>query len=168
MGGGTRTSETMIPPKLLVYRRALSDANLEALPATWRRKKSCGELFQKGYRVRQGHHRQEDGDKQPGPCHSVRSGLRVLLNWGKSVVIRVQTYVLVLWMLKHLTSVWFGLFCRNKLVVKHSEHLLVTLAGVKTHTHTHRRSCFAANTHSEGSVKLCKEARRQVSHCSAV
>lgn len=126
----------MIPPKLLVYRRTLSDANLETLPETWRRKKSCGELFQKGYRVRQGHHRQEDGDKQPGPCHSVRSGLRVLLNWGKSVVIRVQTCVLVLWMLKHLPSVLFGLFCRNKLVVKHSEHLFVTQTGVKKHTHT--------------------------------
>lgn len=161
----------MIPPKLLVYRRTLSDANLETLPETWRRKKSCGELFQKGYRVRQGHHRQEDGDKQPGPCHSVRSGLRVLLNWGKSVVIRVQTYVLVLWMWKHLPSVLFGLCCRNKLVAKRSEHLFTSCHTnwcKNTHAHTHTRSCFAANTHSEGSVKLCKETRRQVSHCSAV
>lgn len=100
-GGEERISETMIPPKLLVYRRTHSDANLETLPETWRRKKSCGELFQNGYRVRQGHHRQEERDRQPGPCHSVHSGLRVLLNWGKSVVISVQIYVLVMLMLKH-------------------------------------------------------------------
>ena len=147
----------MIPPKLLVYRRTHSDANLETLPETWRRKKSCSELFQNGYRVRQGHHRQEDRDKQPRPCHSVRSGLRVLLNWGKSVVIGVQIYVLVMLRLKYLPSIFF-----NKLVVKHSELLFAT------HTHARTRSCSAADTHSGGSVQLCKKTRRQLSHCSPV
>ncbi|TWW78960.1 Calcium-activated potassium channel subunit alpha-1 BK channel BKCA alpha [Takifugu flavidus] len=71
----------MIPPKLLVYRRTHSDANVEPLPETRRRKKSCGDLFQNGYRVRQGHHRQEDRDKRTGP-RPVRSALRVLFNWG--------------------------------------------------------------------------------------
>lgn len=124
----------MIPPKLLMYRRTHSDANLETLSETWRRKKSCGELFQNGYRVRQGHHRREDRAKHP---HSVRSGLRILLNWGKSVVIRVQIYVLVMLMLKHLPSVSsFFFFFLNKLLVKHSEHLFVTQTGPHTHTQT--------------------------------
>lgn len=88
-GGRNRVRETMIPPKLLVYRREHSDANLETLPETWRRKKSCSDLFQNGYRVRQGHHRQEDRDKQTGTCRSVLSALRVLSNWGKSVIVNV-------------------------------------------------------------------------------
>lgn len=75
----------MIPPKLLVYRRTHSDANVDTLPETWRRKKSCGDLFQNGYRVRQGHHRQEDRDKRTGPAP-----LRVLFNWGKSLIIGAQ------------------------------------------------------------------------------
>lgn len=75
----------MIPPKLLMYRRTHSDANLETLRETWRRKKSCGDLFQNGYRVRQGHHAQEEKERQAGPYHSVWSCLRILSNWGKGI-----------------------------------------------------------------------------------
>lgn len=72
--------------------RTATLANVETLPETRRRKKSCGDLFQNGYRVRQGHHRQEDRDKRTGP-RPVRSALRVLFNWGKSLIISVQIYV---------------------------------------------------------------------------
>ncbi|XP_035848519.1 calcium-activated potassium channel subunit alpha-1a isoform X35 [Sander lucioperca] len=72
----------MIPPKLLVYRRTQSDANSEIVRETWRRKKSCGDLFQNGYRVRQGHHGQEEKQRQTGLYHSVWSCLCILCNWG--------------------------------------------------------------------------------------
>lgn len=75
----------MIPPKLLVYRRTHSDANLDTLQETWRRKKSCGDLFQNGYRVRQGHHGQEEKERQTGLYHSLWTCLRILSNWGKGV-----------------------------------------------------------------------------------
>lgn len=75
----------MIPPKLLVYRRTLSDVNLDNLRETWRRKKSCGDLFHNGYRVRQGHHGQEEKGGRTGFYHSVWSCLHVLSNWGKSI-----------------------------------------------------------------------------------
>ncbi|XP_076747750.1 calcium-activated potassium channel subunit alpha-1a isoform X5 [Maylandia zebra] len=72
----------MIPPKLLVYRRTHSDVNLQTLQETWRRKKSCGDLFQNGYRVRQGHHGQEKKGSQTGLYYSVWSCLHILSNWG--------------------------------------------------------------------------------------
>lgn len=77
-------SKTMIPPKLLMDRRTHSDTNLDTLQERWRRKKSCGDLFQNGYRVRQGHHAHEDKGRQTGPYHSVWSCLCILSNWGKS------------------------------------------------------------------------------------
>lgn len=81
--------ETMIPPKLLVYRRTHSDVNLQTLQETWRRKKSCGDLFQNGYRVRQGHHGQEKKGSQTGLYYSVWSCLHILSNWGKSLRLSV-------------------------------------------------------------------------------
>ncbi|XP_063346910.1 calcium-activated potassium channel subunit alpha-1a isoform X8 [Pelmatolapia mariae] len=72
----------MIPPKLLVYRRTHSDVNLQTLQETWRRKKSCGDLFQNGYRVRQGHHGQEKKGSQTGLYYSVWSCLHILSSWG--------------------------------------------------------------------------------------
>lgn len=82
-------SKAMIPPKLLVYRRTHSDVNLETLQETWRRKKSCGDLFQNGYRVRQGHHGQEEKERQTGLYYSVWICLRVLSNWGKGITFTV-------------------------------------------------------------------------------
>lgn len=74
----------MIPPRLLVYRRTESSANLETLPETWRRKKSCGDLFQNGYRVRQGRPGLEEKERRTGLAHSVWSCLCLLCNWGKA------------------------------------------------------------------------------------
>ncbi|XP_030011725.1 calcium-activated potassium channel subunit alpha-1a isoform X29 [Sphaeramia orbicularis] len=72
----------MIPPKLLVYRRTHSDIHLDVLRETWRRKKSCGDLFQNGYRVRQGHHGHDGKERQTGFYHSVWSCVHFLCNWG--------------------------------------------------------------------------------------
>lgn len=76
----------MIPPRLLVYRRTESAANLETLPETWRRKKSCGDLFQNGYRVRQGRPGLEEKERRTGLSHSVWSCLCLLCNWGKAAL----------------------------------------------------------------------------------
>lgn len=76
----------MIPPRLLVYRRAESSAHLETLPETWRRKKSCGDLFQNGYRVRQGRPGLEEKERRTGLSHSVWSCLCLLCNWGKGAL----------------------------------------------------------------------------------
>ncbi|XP_063730942.1 calcium-activated potassium channel subunit alpha-1a isoform X4 [Eleginops maclovinus] len=69
----------MISSKLL-FRRTVSDADLRALKETRRRKKSGGELFQKGYRVRQVHRQQEE--RQTGLYHSVRTYMRIISYWG--------------------------------------------------------------------------------------
>lgn len=82
---GGSALETMIPPKLLVYRRTHCDVNIETVHETWRRKKSCGDLFQNGYRVRPGHHGRRGNGSQSGFYHSVWSCFHVLSNWGKSI-----------------------------------------------------------------------------------
>lgn len=79
----------MIPPKLLVYRRTHCDVNLENLQDTWRRKKSCGDLFQNGYRVRQSHHGRDDKSGQTGFYHTFWSCMHILSNWGKSFSVKV-------------------------------------------------------------------------------
>ncbi|XP_077437994.1 calcium-activated potassium channel subunit alpha-1a isoform X11 [Vanacampus margaritifer] len=72
----------MIPPKLLVYRRTLCEVNLEKLQETPRRKKSCSDLFQNGYRVKQGRHALEVQERQTGAYQSFRCCLCLLSNWG--------------------------------------------------------------------------------------
>ncbi|KAK7901846.1 hypothetical protein WMY93_018615 [Mugilogobius chulae] len=66
----------MIPPKLLIYRRTHSEINLDSPKASWRRKKSCSDLFQNGYRIRQKEQR------QARVFTSLLSCMRVLSNWG--------------------------------------------------------------------------------------
>lgn len=143
----------MIPSKLLVYRRTHSDANLETLPETRRRKKSCGELFQNGYRVRQGHHRREDRDKEPGPCHSVRSGLRILLNWGKSI--RAQIYVLVVLMLKLCSSVFLFKGTGSKAVAAS-----FCYTNWCTHTHTHIHALWLTHIPGDQSSYVSRRGGR--------
>lgn len=110
--------ETMIPPKLLVYRRTHSDVNLQTLQETWRRKKSCGDLFQNGYRVRQGHHGQEKKGSQTGLYYSVWSCLHILSNWGKSLRLSVireiasSESLMCLWQ-PYICGVWLYNFSRN-------------------------------------------------------
>lgn len=91
----------MIPPRLLVYRRTESGANLETLPETWRRKKSCGDLFQNGYRVRQGRPGLEEKERRTGLSHSVWSCLCLLCNWGKEVGCCRCVHTTSRWKLRH-------------------------------------------------------------------
>ena len=91
----------MIPPKLLMYRCQRSDASVDVPPETWRRKKSCGELFQNGYRVRLAHHVHLNGEGNQRPATGLFqsacwSRLKVLSNWGKSCCLRETTWYLLL------------------------------------------------------------------------
>ncbi|KAI5103658.1 calcium-activated potassium channel subunit alpha-1 [Silurus meridionalis] len=74
----------MIPTKMLVYRGPDGDTQSEAVQHTWRRKKSCGDLFQNGYRVKLSHthtpvREETQGD---GVYHTLSSCLHVLVYWG--------------------------------------------------------------------------------------
>lgn len=71
----------MIPQKLLMYRRKRSAAFHQDETETRRRKKSCGDLFQNGYRVRQSQRGREE--EEPGSNSSVWSWLMGLFSWGK-------------------------------------------------------------------------------------
>lgn len=73
----------MIPTKMLVYRGADGGTVSGTVTNTRRRKKSTGELFQKGYRVRMGHGQVSEKEDQ-GLCHSIGSCLHVISYWGKT------------------------------------------------------------------------------------
>lgn len=90
---GIDKSETMLPQKLLMYRRSISDINLETLRENRRRKKSGGDLYHHGYRVKKGYHARENKEDQTGLCYSVRSYLSILSNWGKGVRFSGYTYI---------------------------------------------------------------------------
>lgn len=79
--------DTMIPPKLLIYRRTLSAVNLNQLQEPHRRKKSSSDIFHNGYRVRQSHHAMATQERQTGAYHSFRCCLRILFNWGKNILL---------------------------------------------------------------------------------
>lgn len=72
----------MIPGKILVYHSPSGGTRTETYKSTRRRKKSLGELFQNGYRVKAGHNIPEKEEQ-----HSFRNSLvscyRVGSYWGK-------------------------------------------------------------------------------------
>ncbi|XP_029934164.1 calcium-activated potassium channel subunit alpha-1-like isoform X10 [Myripristis murdjan] len=72
----------MIPTKMLVYRGPDGGTHSQAISNTRRRKKSTGELFQNGYRVRMGHGQVSDKEDQDSFCHSLGSCLHVISYWG--------------------------------------------------------------------------------------
>ena len=84
----------MLPQKLLTYRRSISDINLETLRENRRRKKSGGDLYHHGYRVKKGYHARENKEDQTGLCYSVRSSLSILSKWGKGVSFSGYTHTL--------------------------------------------------------------------------
>ncbi|KAM6951647.1 calcium-activated potassium channel subunit alpha-1-like isoform 8-T8 [Aplochiton taeniatus] len=63
---------------MLVYRGQDGGTRTETFPNTRRRKKSCGELFQNGYRVKMAH----DKDDQGHVCHTLGSCLHMISYWG--------------------------------------------------------------------------------------
>ncbi|XP_062330902.1 calcium-activated potassium channel subunit alpha-1a-like isoform X11 [Osmerus eperlanus] len=72
----------MIPTKMLVYRGPDGGTRSETLVTTRRRKKSCGDLFQNGYRVKMGHGQACEKKDQDNLCHSLISCFRVISYWG--------------------------------------------------------------------------------------
>lgn len=73
----------MIPTKMLVYRGPNGGIQTETLPNTRRRKKSTGELFQKGYRVRMGHGQVGEKEDQDSIWYSLGGCVHVISYWGK-------------------------------------------------------------------------------------
>lgn len=74
----------MIPTKMLVYRGPNGGVQTETLPNTRRRKKSTGELFQKGYRVRMGHGQVGEKEDQDSIWYSLGGCVHVVSYWGKT------------------------------------------------------------------------------------
>lgn len=72
----------MIPTKMLVYKAPDGGTHSNTVPKATRRKKSTGELFQKGYRVRMGHG-QVDKEDQESFCFSVGGCAHIISYWGK-------------------------------------------------------------------------------------
>ncbi|KAI3365196.1 hypothetical protein L3Q82_010293, partial [Scortum barcoo] len=67
----------MIPTKMLVYRGPDGGTHSQTISNTRRRKKSTGELFQKGYRVRMGHGLVAEKEDQDSIWLEVFKGLKV-------------------------------------------------------------------------------------------
>lgn len=74
----------MIPTKMLVYRGPDERTHSETIPNTRRRKKSTGELFQKGYRVRMGHGHVAEKEDQDSIWYSLGACFHVISYWGKT------------------------------------------------------------------------------------
>lgn len=74
----------MIPTKMLVYCGPHGGIQTETLPNNRRRKKSTGELFQNGYRVRMGHGQLGEKEDQDSIWYSLGGCVHVISYWGKS------------------------------------------------------------------------------------
>ncbi|KAM7381520.1 hypothetical protein PAMA_012391 [Pampus argenteus] len=74
----------MIPTKMLVYRGPDGGTHSQTISNTRRRKKSTGELFQKGYRVRMGHGQASEKEDQDSICYNFGSCVHVISYWGKT------------------------------------------------------------------------------------
>lgn len=76
------SASAMIPSKILVYHHAPQSTSTEVYRPTSRRKKSLGDLFHKGYRVRSGP-AAPDKDEPQNFWQSLVSCCRVGSSWGK-------------------------------------------------------------------------------------
>lgn len=74
----------MIPTKMLVYRGPDGGTHSQTVCNTRRRKKSTGELFQKGYRVRMSHAQVSEKEDQDSICYSLSACFHVISYWGKT------------------------------------------------------------------------------------
>lgn len=74
----------MIPTKMLVYRSPDGNTNSKMVQSTTRRKKSTGELFQNGYRVRMSHGLVPDKEDQDSFCFSLGGCFHLISYWGKT------------------------------------------------------------------------------------
>lgn len=83
----SRSFRNMIPTKMLVYRGPDGGTHTDTVPNTTnatRRKKSTGELFQNGYRVRMGHGQVHDKEDQDSFCFSLGGCFHLISYWGKT------------------------------------------------------------------------------------
>ncbi|TNN82443.1 Calcium-activated potassium channel subunit alpha-1 [Liparis tanakae] len=69
---------------MLVYRAPDGGTHTQTVSNTRRRKKSTGELFQNGYRVRTGRGQVSEKEDQDSICYSLGSCFHVISYWGKS------------------------------------------------------------------------------------
>jgi len=69
---------------MLVYKGADGSTHSNATSIATRRKKSTGELFQKGYRVRMGHGQVIDKEDQDSICFSLGACFHIISYWGKT------------------------------------------------------------------------------------
>lgn len=74
----------MIPTKMLVYRGPDGGTHTQTVSNTRRRKKSTGELFQNGYRVRMGHGQVSEKEDQDSIWYSLGACFHVISYWGKN------------------------------------------------------------------------------------
>lgn len=74
----------MIPSKILVYRRPNGGIRAQTLQSARRRKKSCADLFQNGYRVRFGPGPAAEKEDLENQRFSLSTSLQFLSNWGKA------------------------------------------------------------------------------------
>ncbi|KAM9716712.1 calcium-activated potassium channel subunit alpha-1a-like isoform 12-T12 [Menidia menidia] len=72
----------MISSKMLVYKGGDGGTHTNTIPIATRRKKSTGELFQKGYRVRMGHGQVVDKEDQDSFCFSLGGCFHLVSYWG--------------------------------------------------------------------------------------
>lgn len=83
---------SMIPTKILVYREPDGGTRTETFHSPRRRKKSCGDLFQNGYRVKPVHGQVTDKEDQDNVCHSLSSCFHVISYWGKALKVKEQLW----------------------------------------------------------------------------
>lgn len=74
----------MIPTKMLVYRGPDGGTHSQTISNTRRRKKSTGDLFQKGYRVRMGHGQVSEKEDQDSIWYNLCACFHVISYWGKT------------------------------------------------------------------------------------
>lgn len=76
----------MISTKMMVYSRPDGGTRSAAVGnSERRRKKSTGELFQKGYRVRSGHGQAAEKEERDTVCYNLGSCFHLVSYWGKEV-----------------------------------------------------------------------------------
>ncbi|KAI4883240.1 hypothetical protein NFI96_019734 [Prochilodus magdalenae] len=141
-------------PQILVFRGPRGILQTEAVQDNRRRKKSCGDLFHNGYRVRTGEAKEGDG-----LLYSFSSCLRVLANWGKRVRSEISKSLEIDTVLRNITVFEY---LKNKRAVGESmvqsdewKGLELRLSANKTSSRPGRRDVPPLTRNSIKLVNLC-------------
>lgn len=84
----------MIPGKILVYRAPEGATRSEVYKSTRRRKKSLGDLYQNGYRIKAGPTGRDKPDAS-GWSQSLASCYRMACYWGKNCLLFLNNHMFV-------------------------------------------------------------------------